>query len=301
MQELIDAGLINEIRNEHYVGYILARNNFFYNTVYQIMRKSAKDGLLRCYVSKNNGKIKLIYDTEGYRQYDSIVDTLNETQFMELIYRFLLTLEKIKKNGFIQIETLDISVDKVFVDVHSMEIGIICLPVIFNYTGQTQNFSERKILKTLSAMLYQSEFISNYYMMQLFEDCRTEQYLLDDICGFLRNGRYGDSNLIIDEVANESQIRLICNADQKNESILIQKDYFVLGKSETQCDSAILSSPNVSRKHCALSREIDGWYVQDLDSTNGTYINGTRVMNGEKLPVHHGDEILIADVPYIVD
>lgn len=301
MQELIDSGLINEISNEHYVGYLLSRNDIFYNTVYQIMRKSAKDGLLKCYVSKNNGKIKLIYDTEGYRQYDSIVDTLSENQFMELIYRFLLSLEKIKKNGFIQIETLDISIEKVFVNVHAMEIGIICLPVIFNYTGQTQNASERKILKTLSAMLYQSEFISNYYMMQLFEDCRSEQYLLDDICAFLRNGRYGDSNLIVDETANELQIRLICNSEHKDESILINKDYFILGKSETQCDYVISASQNVSRKHCALSREVNGWYVYDLDSTNGTYVNGTRIMNGEKLPVHHGDEILIADIPYIVD
>ncbi|MEP6731353.1 MAG: FHA domain-containing protein [bacterium] len=42
-----------------------------------------------------------------------------------------------------------------------------------------------------------------------------------------------------------------------------------------------LSDESVSETHAKLQRREDGWYVVDMDSTNGTYVGGTRV-NGER-------------------
>lgn len=42
-----------------------------------------------------------------------------------------------------------------------------------------------------------------------------------------------------------------------------------------------LQDESVSETHAKLQRREDGWYVVDMDSTNGTYVGGNRV-NGEK-------------------
>ena len=43
----------------------------------------------------------------------------------------------------------------------------------------------------------------------------------------------------------------------------------------------IVEAPLVSREHCRLTASADGGLeVQDLDSTNGTFINGERVSAG---------------------
>jgi hypothetical protein len=42
-----------------------------------------------------------------------------------------------------------------------------------------------------------------------------------------------------------------------------------------------LADESVSETHAKLQRREDGWYVVDMDSTNGTYVGGTRV-NGER-------------------
>lgn len=39
----------------------------------------------------------------------------------------------------------------------------------------------------------------------------------------------------------------------------------------------VLDVPLVSRLHCRLSATDDGIHVKDLDSTNGTFVNGKRI------------------------
>lgn len=49
----------------------------------------------------------------------------------------------------------------------------------------------------------------------------------------------------------------------------------------------------VSKHHAVFIRYVDAWKVADLGSTNGTYLNGLRVMPGEAsaAPLRHGDTV----------
>jgi len=50
-----------------------------------------------------------------------------------------------------------------------------------------------------------------------------------------------------------------------------------------------LDEPTASRRHAALERRAGRWYVVDLGSTNGTYVNGRRVT--APAPLVRGDEL----------
>ncbi len=52
-----------------------------------------------------------------------------------------------------------------------------------------------------------------------------------------------------------------------------------------------------SRRHARLERDEAGCYVRDLESTNGTYINGTRVTG--IAPLRNNDEVWVADTVII--
>jgi pSer/pThr/pTyr-binding forkhead associated (FHA) protein len=58
----------------------------------------------------------------------------------------------------------------------------------------------------------------------------------------------------------------------------------------------ILDAPLVSRLHCRLTAG-DGLEVTDLDSTNGTYVNGERVTRATLKP---GDRLTIGRVDLTV-
>ncbi len=47
---------------------------------------------------------------------------------------------------------------------------------------------------------------------------------------------------------------------------------------------------SVSRHHCRLQRNGDAWWIEDLDSTNGTIVHGAPLMTAVRL--EHGDEIV---------
>lgn len=57
--------------------------------------------------------------------------------------------------------------------------------------------------------------------------------------------------------------------------IPLLKKSLLVGRRET-CD-IVLRFGNVSGNHCQLSVENGYWYVQDLNSQNGTKVNGSRI------------------------
>jgi pSer/pThr/pTyr-binding forkhead associated (FHA) protein len=63
------------------------------------------------------------------------------------------------------------------------------------------------------------------------------------------------------------------------------------------CD-VIVDEPTVSRRHARLVFRDHKWIVQDLTSTNGTIVNGTRVGRCELRP---GDSVVLGRARLKVD
>lgn len=63
---------------------------------------------------------------------------------------------------------------------------------------------------------------------------------------------------------------------------------WVLGR-DTKCDIR-LEDDSVSRRHALLQPQPDGYTVEDLQSTNGTFINGAKVT---RAPIKHGDSLRV--------
>src|SRR4051794_6199433 len=70
----------------------------------------------------------------------------------------------------------------------------------------------------------------------------------------------------------------------------IQRTWLV--GSTPECD-VVVSKPTVSGRHCRLSRRPDGYVLEDLGSTNGTFVNGVRISS--VVQVKPSDTIKLGD------
>lgn len=64
------------------------------------------------------------------------------------------------------------------------------------------------------------------------------------------------------------------------------------------CDIAIQEEPTLSRCHVRLSPTPEGMLVQDLGSTNGTYINGQRI---SQWIARAGDELRLDCIRFLIE
>ena len=79
--------------------------------------------------------------------------------------------------------------------------------------------------------------------------------------------------------------------------ILIRRDEFLLGRG-TDCDLR-LSDINISRHHCLIRVRPEEITLADLGSSNGTYVNGKRVVSQAVL--HSGDEIRVGEFRFVFE
>ncbi len=57
--------------------------------------------------------------------------------------------------------------------------------------------------------------------------------------------------------------------------VLLDRERLVIGRGRNA--DFTLAESTISRAHAAVGFTTDGYYVEDLDSTNGTFVNGARV------------------------
>ena len=64
-------------------------------------------------------------------------------------------------------------------------------------------------------------------------------------------------------------------------------------------DICIRNNPTVSREHCVIRFRDGEYYIEDMDSSNYTYLNGIRVMPGHPKKLQEEDRIRLSDEEFI--
>ncbi len=104
-----------------------------------------------------------------------------------------------------------------------------------------------------------------------------------------------ERTVLLSAIQQKEEVVLIC--DSSGEIIPITKFPFYIGSTSDYVDY-VLKQEGVSRIHCCISKKGESYYVADLNSTNGTYLNKKEVMPGKDELLSANDEIRIASVEF---
>ena len=81
-------------------------------------------------------------------------------------------------------------------------------------------------------------------------------------------------------------------------TIYLNEDLTVIGKLETACD-AVISLPTVSRIHAKIRKKEENYFLSDMNSRNGTSVNGRLLRPDEEYQLEPEDEVDFAQARYI--
>ena len=89
--------------------------------------------------------------------------------------------------------------------------------------------------------------------------------------------------------------KLVGRKNQQGHDFDVDKFPFTIGKLEGYVN-AVINVPAVSRLHARIYQKPNGDYqIEDMNSTNGTFVNNQRMPPYTKAPLHVGDVIDLAD------
>lgn len=90
---------------------------------------------------------------------------------------------------------------------------------------------------------------------------------------------------------NKNDHLLFLNSPRQGEKFLLQNLPLVIGRAEPA--GLIIPNPNISRRHAQLTAGAQGYEIEDLNSSNGTFVNGERLQGLRKLV--DGDTLLLGN------
>lgn len=95
----------------------------------------------------------------------------------------------------------------------------------------------------------------------------------------------------LDPITQDPQARLLIHSPDGDErEVVLTSAIATIGK--TPDNTVIIPGETISRKHAQIQQREGQYFIRDLGSRNGTFLNGNR-LGEDELPLQEGDEIAI--------
>lgn len=313
MQSNILLSGLTEMEDRHSIGYVLNNDDFFYDIGYRVMKNQNDGCLLPCHRIRYNGKIKLVYFTDGYIPLSSMIKDVDAEYMGTVICNIVNALEEVKNNGFLNLECLDIRSEKIFVDSNTLNVKLIYLPlntggglsnveadVRAQLIGLIENIDVKelpeicRLLETLQNNAIPLMDISSHITMRTYE----RRY----VAGNITDSNYADKNFADGNWAEGNFIRtpLCLCSTAGNVTLVISGNEYLIGKNREKVHGVIEGNSAISRVHCRVDQVGNKYYISDMDSANGTYVNGQRIGSDSKVEISEGTKIRLANMDFVV-
>lgn len=108
---------------------------------------------------------------------------------------------------------------------------------------------------------------------------------------------YGET-VVLSAVSKRGPASLISKEPGELAAIYLEEDLTVIGKLKPAAD-AVIALPTISRLHAKIRRRDGEYYLADLNSRNGTSVNGQMLKVNEEYLLQDEDEVSFAEARYI--
>ncbi len=292
--------------------FILNDNDLFYPGVYKTMQNSTNGILLDCKLVRHNGKMKFVYFTDGLYSFEELIKASTEREIAEAVYSLSRAVGVVESNGFLSLSCLDKRTSHIFWDSNKHTIRLIYFPVHASKDTRAKREAEEIISRNVyEAMAARS---GNPEIKRIRDSLSTQGIL----GGSATEPRMSQPDRpmpkpiepvrrpvdmpvkpVATGVGNNAEETVLIQAGDGRDVFRITRFPFVIGRSESRADG-VINLRTISGTHCRIDKVPDGYTIVDLNSSNGTTINGIKMVPNQPMRLKSGMRIGMASERYVV-
>lgn len=280
--------------------FVMKINNTKFDEIaYRMISENEIYGLVNFDVEKSKIETVVQYINDKYIPLSKYFeDEISKVKLLN-IFRKYFAIKNSLPGYLLNENQIVLDINSVYIDTNNDDIWFIYIPDL-EYTNTMSEldfirkivFSVRYNPKEDSSYIIQ---IMNYLNMRDgftidgFKNLINELSELDEI-PVVESDSIGDTVVLTDINSNAYIIR-----ENNQEKIYISDEEFIIGKDFSKVDYRIADNNAVSRMHAELRRVNDEWNVIDLNSLNGTFVNGEKLDANVLRKLKSNDVIFLAD------
>lgn len=282
--------------SQEQLSFLFPEKDSFFEMGYMILEQAKISGMLPYQrISLANGE-KLLFRIENYVPLSEALLGFKENQIIDMLYDVIFMTQRVEANGFMKKECIWFSYENIYYDALSCKPLFAVLPITREFRYADGEKWQKVFVQTLHHIM---EFLSQekknnakQLLACMIDGKISISMLLEEIA---QMGK-GRMEMTKSDRTEETKLELIYSGAQGAFRFMIEEEDFIIGRNEEAVDGVISFSNKISRKHCLITKINHNYFVQDLDSTNCTYVNGTRIPPYELMQLEQNDLLSLADV-----
>lgn len=288
--------------NGKQLSFLFQESDSYFEMGYMILNQAKLSEMLPYKRTKWREKEKLLFITQGVKALPDILSRLSEEEIVDLLYAIVFMTRKVEENGFMKKECIWCRYENIYYDEEAHKPLFAVLPITqeFRYAdGENwKNCFEETLLRIVGFLSEEKQSCVKQLIAGNRSDSIKIEELLEEIA-VLGNGRSGLLAAQKKEIPNH-HLELLYSGQEGTFQFTIEEEDFVIGRNPEEADGILQLSNRVSRRHCLITKINRNYFVQDLDSTGYTRVNGMRIPPFELMQLEQNDVLSLADVDFRV-
>lgn len=286
--------------NEKQLSFLFQEKDSYFEMGYLILKQAKLAGMLPYKRIQQNGKEKLCFQISKVEKLSDILSGLSEDEVIDVLYAVVFMTQRVEENGFMKKECIWCRYEQIYMDRESHSPMFAVLPITQEFRYADGSDWMKGFEDCLCRIAEYLSMKKQQRVQQLIKLYKAGQMKVEAFLEEINQLGNGMSGLLVDKAEEDtsvktSKLELVYAGREGTFQFCMEKEEFSIGRG-SESDGVLQVSMKVSRKHCVITRINGNYFVQDLDSTNGTYVNSIQIPPFELMELEQNDVLCVGDV-----